>query len=66
MEASILVALKALLPLLEPVALQEFDNVVIPELQKEEQQIGSADLKVIAAALIAAVQSIGDKVIPTV
>jgi hypothetical protein len=63
---SILSALQALLPVLEPVVLQEFDNVVIPELQKLEQGIGSPDLKVLADAIIAAVKSIADKEIPKI
>lgn len=64
MSPSIKAALEALIPLLEPVALQEFDSVVLPELAKLEQGIGSPDLKILADAFMAALKSIGDKEIP--
>lgn len=66
MNSTILSAFHALLPILEPAVVQEFDNVVIPELQKLEQGVGSPDLKILAAAMITALQSIGDKEIPAV
>lgn len=66
MPTTILTAIEALIPVLEPVALQEFDNAVIPELQKLQQGVGSPDLKIIAAALVAAIKTVGDKEIPAV
>ena len=64
--ASILAALKSLLPMLEPLVLQEFENAVMPELVKLESGIGSPDLKVIAAALVAAVKEIGEAEVPKI
>lgn len=63
MEA-LLAALKALAPVLEPVVMQEFEAVVMPELQKLEQGIGSPDLKILAAAFVSAFQGIAEKEIP--
>lgn len=64
MGSSIVQALMALVPILEPVAMQEFDDVVGPELQKLADGVGSPDLKILAQALAKAIQSVGDKEIP--
>lgn len=63
---SLELALKSILPLLEPMALQEFENVLIPELQKIASGVGSPDVKVILSALIAALNTIGQTEIPKV
>lgn len=58
--------LSSLKLLIAPLLLQAFDQVLMPELQKLESQIGSEHLKVVADALIAALKSIGDSEIPKV
>lgn len=64
--STLLQALAALEPLLEPVVKQEFDNIVVPELQKLVNGIGSPDLKILAGAVATAIASLGDKEIPAV
>lgn len=58
---NLLAALKVMGPAIEPIALQEFDTVVVAELQKLENGIGSPDLKLMADGLIKILQTIGDK-----
>lgn len=64
MNSNVKLVLAALVPMLEPAILEEFDNAVVPELAKAVQGVGSPDLKVLAAALVSAFQTIGNKEIP--
>ena len=45
-------------PILQPIALEIYNQVLLPELQKLDGQVAAADLKIVADALLAAVQAI--------
>lgn len=56
--------LKALIPVAEPLVLQEFEMVAKPELDKLVSKVGSPDWGVVAAALEKAGISIAESEIP--
>lgn len=57
---------KALAPLLAPFVLEFWNQVVMPELNKLEAQIGSEDLKLVATTITQAINSIAQVEIPKV
>jgi hypothetical protein len=50
--------LQSLLPILQPIALEIYNALLLPELQKLDGQVGSPELKIVADALLAACQNI--------
>lgn len=52
MEAALIAAL------LKPLALELFQKVILPELQKLDGQVGSPELKIVADAMLAAIEAI--------
>lgn len=50
--------LSMFVPLLQPIALEVYNQVLLPELQKLDGQVGSAELKIVADALLAAIKDI--------
>jgi len=53
-----LVALKALLPVLEPVVLQEWTGTILPALQASVAKISNPDEQLAASALLGALDKI--------
>lgn len=56
--------LSVLKPLLAPLAMEIYNNIVLPELKKLDAQIKSDDLKIIADALLVAIEKIAEKELP--
>jgi hypothetical protein len=48
----------AVLALLQPILLEVYNQVLLPELQKLDGQVGSPELKIVADAMLAAIQAI--------
>lgn len=53
-----MISLSLLEPVLQPIALEIYNVVILPELQKLDGQVGSPELKIVADALLAAIQAI--------
>lgn len=65
--AGIWTAIKAELPVLAPMAVNELDTVVIPKLQAMvASDVKSPDLQVVLNGLIGALKVIGDEELPKV
>jgi hypothetical protein len=45
-------------PIIQPVLQEVYSSVLLPELQKLDGQVSAADLKIVADALLAAIQTI--------
>lgn len=45
-------------PFVQPIALEIYNAVILPELQKLDGQVGSAELKIVADAMLAAIEAI--------
>lgn len=56
--------LSMLEPLLAPIAMEIYTQLLLPELVKLDGQISSPDLKVVGDALLAAIEAIAGKEIP--
>lgn len=58
--------LSSLKPLLGPLVMEMYNLVLLPELQKLDGQIKSEDLKIVADAMLAAVQALAAKELPKI
>lgn len=59
-------SVKAVIAMVEPYALSEFDSAGMAELQSLVASAKSPDLKVVLGALVAALKVIGDAEIPKI
>lgn len=56
--------LSILKPLLAPLVMEVYNNIILPELKKLDAQIKSEDLKIIADAILIAIEKLAEKELP--